>query len=941
MRRIIASVLLLFSAFFAFSQTVSTPNAGLHIPSSGSSNWNLPLNYNFNRIDQILGGSLNIATIGFQLKSVFGAGSPTVPCSPATLGQIYFNTSIIPYPGYGCDGTTWRAIATIGPVGPTGPPNSLSIGTVVSLATGQPATASVSGTAPIQFLSLGLPTGATGNTGATGATGANGATGASGQSLSFAGAWSSVTAYTAGQTVSYGNNAWIALQASTNVTPVSGTYWVPVGTTPVACLGTNDLAAIQTALNGAGHVVLTGTCVMSGATSTLIVKPNTWLDAYGATINFSPSTWMPILQNQNLYIATGSRAFSDAVVTSGSTTVTSATAVFTSADVGRYINCAGGIVTATLSGYPSASSSGLITYIATVTNGTTIVLADSPNASINPTGCTIFGIPDNNIKISGGTWNIGGAGVSGTTNQEFMLDGVTNLTLQDLTMADGFGGNAGSGSKFIHIGTASRFLVKNLKLNSSSLLQDGVDLYGPLTVGVIDGVDGCTGDDLIAVSSVSFIGGWAPVKNIQINNTQSCGYNGIKLFGNNGGTKIPLTDITINNFKSYGTWHCIRLASGKMNNIVVNGAGGACQAETVEVMGGTIGNLTLRDLSNSYPLVGAIILNIDAVSNVVGDTTINNLIVDGIQVDSTAVTSPLPVNLTAASASVYPIIHNFSLNNVNVLNSLGNPIMQIGETHGPIQIDDLSVSNVKATYNVAYWALLNIGGLTNKRLSLNGIHVTETVGTGSTCCSIVAAAAAGGYATAIGDVFMNDIWSSNAVPMTFSNLYYQTNGTLNSYNIANVHLNNMVSCATLGITPTSASNFLTNVSATNLTGNCAAPYMGSPQLVGTLSRTELSATTGFYGVYTVPAGVTNGLYQESCQLSTASVTGTGTASVAASTNSPSHVYATSAVMTMSAGATTQVIGFMQLNAGQVISHSVVITAGGGTYNEVCTVLRMQ
>ena len=74
---------------------------------------------------------------------------------------------------------------TPGVTGPTGPANSLSIGTVAS---GTTAGATITGTAPTQYLSLTLPqgptgpTGATGSQGATGPTGSTGATGATGAS---------------------------------------------------------------------------------------------------------------------------------------------------------------------------------------------------------------------------------------------------------------------------------------------------------------------------------------------------------------------------------------------------------------------------------------------------------------------------------------------------------------------------------------------------------------------------------------------------------------------------------------------------------------------------------------------------------------------------------------------------------------------------------------
>jgi len=56
-------------------------------------------------------------------------------------------------------------IITSGASGPAGPANTLTIGTVTTVAAGGSATAAVSGTAPNQILSLGVPTGATGLTG--------------------------------------------------------------------------------------------------------------------------------------------------------------------------------------------------------------------------------------------------------------------------------------------------------------------------------------------------------------------------------------------------------------------------------------------------------------------------------------------------------------------------------------------------------------------------------------------------------------------------------------------------------------------------------------------------------------------------------------------------------------------------------------------------------
>lgn len=49
--------------------------------------------------------------------------------------------------------------SVIGPVGPAGVPNVLAIGTVTTLSNTSPATASITGTSPIQTLSFGIPQG--------------------------------------------------------------------------------------------------------------------------------------------------------------------------------------------------------------------------------------------------------------------------------------------------------------------------------------------------------------------------------------------------------------------------------------------------------------------------------------------------------------------------------------------------------------------------------------------------------------------------------------------------------------------------------------------------------------------------------------------------------------------------------------------------------------
>jgi hypothetical protein len=127
--QIIGIALLL--ALPAFSQTILTPNVGLQIPAGGSNNWNLPLNYNFNLIDQILGGTVQVPGLGLALTPIFGVGAPATACSANNQGQEYFDTSTSPFNGYVCNNLVWNNFGSGGGGGGGGGafPNGFVFGT--------------------------------------------------------------------------------------------------------------------------------------------------------------------------------------------------------------------------------------------------------------------------------------------------------------------------------------------------------------------------------------------------------------------------------------------------------------------------------------------------------------------------------------------------------------------------------------------------------------------------------------------------------------------------------------------------------------------------------------------------------------------------------------------------------------------------------------------
>ena len=110
--------LLLVSVFGAqvlpAQQITTTPNVGLEIPLGGSPNWNIPLNYNFGLIDQILGGSIQPTDLAFAQRPVFGTGTPNISCTTGNDGGQFFNTSTTPFTGYICHNLAWSATGSGG-----------------------------------------------------------------------------------------------------------------------------------------------------------------------------------------------------------------------------------------------------------------------------------------------------------------------------------------------------------------------------------------------------------------------------------------------------------------------------------------------------------------------------------------------------------------------------------------------------------------------------------------------------------------------------------------------------------------------------------------------------------------------------------------------------------------------------------------------------------
>jgi hypothetical protein len=141
MRKFLLYAALVFTLVSTVSaQYVPTPNIGLEIPANGSNNWNIPLNYNFNRLDQLLSGQLSLPGLSVS-GNVTVTGSVTANSFIGAGGAGLATASIASQwsPVYYSASPTGNSFAGVSPFtglakySATGPPSSAVLSDINSL----------------------------------------------------------------------------------------------------------------------------------------------------------------------------------------------------------------------------------------------------------------------------------------------------------------------------------------------------------------------------------------------------------------------------------------------------------------------------------------------------------------------------------------------------------------------------------------------------------------------------------------------------------------------------------------------------------------------------------------------------------------------------------------------------------------------------------------
>lgn len=433
--------------------------------------------------------------------------------------------------------------------------------------------------------------------------------------------------------------------------------------------GTDDTATINAAL-----AVISGVGTVKGQagqtytiSAPLVIKSGTTLDMTGCQVNLINGAQATNMVN-NYALSHPNRTVSDGAITSGAGQLTSATAAFTSADVGRTVVIAGA----------GPGGSVLTANIGTVTNGTTVQLIDlqglTQDAFTTVSGAAVsIYTRDIEITLIGGVWNPGlnQGGTDNTSRHCLRFRHVDGLTI----LANG-GRLTQTGGKYgINPGDCSRVKIHGWDFATDS---SPVQCDGPISIITISGLTGTSGDDFVAL-----------------------GTNGGTAYAQYFDTCGPMYDITVEDINpSATTTTALQIFTGDGLNAPTYGGGFKIDKVRVRDFGG-YGGTGGADISISTYNYG------DAVNDVEIDGVFATRGASGLKVNLACVnTDMLKIRNVASngSASVtdqivqvtsWARLATFVVEGVTQTNSTGsNPLVGVAGT-----ITDLLLSDFHAALN--------------------------------------------------------------------------------------------------------------------------------------------------------------------------------------------------------------------------------------------------
>ncbi len=409
---------------------------------------------------------------------------------------------------------------------------------------------------------------------------------------------------------------------------------------------TDDTAELNAMLAGVG--TNGGRCFVPDGnyiiTDPLVIRSHTHLDlSAGATITLKAASACNLLQNAGV---TANRSVADAGISDTDKTLTSASASFVAADVGRTVIVAG----AGHDGIP------LVATIASRTSGTEVELDTAAGTTVANAACSIHA-RDSHILVTGGTWDRLDNEGTGIAKHIMLFRHLDGVTVRDVAFAS-------TGGKYaVSFGSVSDFHTHDLRFNTKS---DGVHVAGPAHDGTISDLYGDTGDDVAAITPVdysTYLDVAGDVSNVTICRiyADSVAGGAAKVLGGHG---VDCRHVSVHDIFGTGANPSVYIGDDSSEAGLV---GGALTCVTVEnvyatpsgagdpavyIKASNGGDFTVRNvtLNSAYQANGAVY--------VATGSSLASLLIDGIDVVATAASSMAVVidgavvNLTARNINL-------------------------------------------------------------------------------------------------------------------------------------------------------------------------------------------------------------------------------------------------------------------------------------------------
>lgn len=434
---------------------------------------------------------------------------------------------------------------------------------------------------------------------------------------------SSATAAAGSATAASGS----ASAASAIVDPTGG-YAHQIGNSN----GSDDTAALNGILTTAGHY--RGTPGQNYQISApIVMRGGTTLDMTGCTVTLKAGSNCNMLNNRA--VSTSQRTMT-ASITNGSTTLTGTG--LTSADIGRSVVIPGAMAA------NGGTTGPLCVQITAVATGTSATVSAPATATVASVTATVYD-RDTDITVRGGIWDRGANSGTGPGNHTIRFRRADRITVEKLRVT------ATGGKYAINFGSCNRFSVDAVSFNTAS---DGVHVNGDCQYGMISRLEGTTGDDFVALVARE-----APTY------TQYEDVAG------------DIRDILVSNLNIAGSLASLKILGGsgtiiqavRGHNIVSEGAGTggvSVGGEDATLYVGDLRDITIDGLSTNAISACAVISNVKdlTVRNVkhtsatantftvlVGNSTVDNLVVDGVDWRVTGASSGV-VGLSGSTSTI-------------------------------------------------------------------------------------------------------------------------------------------------------------------------------------------------------------------------------------------------------------------------------------------------